>query len=131
MSDDYFPSLPGLDPKVVRTPIWSTQVQIYPASKEFRTARWSECRYRYELTFNFLRQYTDTDEAKTLTDFIAKHRGRFESFQYCDPYSGSAVRVRFDSDAQDLERIFSQIWQTASLSMITVLGESGGGGGMS
>jgi hypothetical protein len=124
MSDDVFPiaSIPGLDPKIIRIPIYSTGVQRHPTAKEWRVKWWLSPRYRYEMTFNFMRK-SPSDEAKLLTDFVTAHRGKLDNFLLDDPYDSVQRRVRFDSDDVEIERIFDGVWK-ATITMISVVGES-------
>jgi uncharacterized protein (TIGR02217 family) len=53
--------------------------------REFRVANASFPRYRYVLTFEFLRQRTGLTEWSTLVGFINARQGGFDSFLFTDP----------------------------------------------
>ena len=86
MSSFVFPlTLAGLDIKVKRAPVFKTKIQEAQSGKELRANFWSSPRYRYTVSFNFLRQGKNSDELASLMGFIARHRGRFDSFLLADP----------------------------------------------
>ena len=128
MSNLVFPlNLPGLDVKVKRAPIFKTGVQEAHSGKELRAKFWSAPRYRYTVTFNFLRQGKNGDEAKTLLDFFEAHAGRFESFLFDDPKDGVQRRVRFDMDELELEKFLEgtvsgggKTWEGKTVKLISL-----------
>lgn len=128
MSDQVFPlSLPGLDIKVTRTPVFRTAVQEAHSGKELRASFWSGPRYRYTVTYNFLRQAKNGDEAKTLLDFFEFHKGRHESFLLDDPKDGVRRRVRFDMDELSMDRLMEdtasgggRTWEAKSVKLISL-----------
>lgn len=105
MSNSVFPSFPGLDVSVKRTPFFETSIQKSRSGKELR-ASWSATpRYAYKLKFNVLRSVAALQEVQTLMTFFETHRGRWDSFLFNDPYDGVQRRVRFDQDKLEAERI--------------------------
>jgi len=105
VSNLVFPTFPGLDVSVKRTPIFETSVQKSRSGKELR-ASWSATpRYVYKLKFNVLRSVAALQEVQTLMTFFETHRGRWDSFLFNDPYDGAQRRVRFDQDKLEAERI--------------------------
>lgn len=92
MSNEVFPmAVPGLDIKVSRAPIWSTEVLTTQSGKEQRASWWSTPRYRYAANFNFLRQGLIGDEAAALLGFFYRHKGQFDSFWLPDPAAVNLV----------------------------------------
>ena len=128
MSNLVFPlNLPGLDVKVKRSTVWKTGVQEAHSGKELRASFWSAPRYRYTVSFNFLRQAKNGDEAKTLLDFFDAHKCSHESFLLNDPKDGVQRRVRFDMDEMDLERLMEdtvsgggRTWEAKTVKLISV-----------
>lgn len=100
MSNQVFPSLPGFDIKVSRMPVYATLIQAAPSGKELRASFQSSPRFRYTLVLNFVRQAgfsakTAYDEAATLMQFFADHRGAWDSFLFTDPYENHLTAKQF------------------------------------
>ena len=85
MSSAIFPTLPGLTWDIQRTPVWSTTKKTSVSLREFRTANASYPRYKYKLSFEFLRQRTGYTEMATLAGFFNARQGGFDSFLFTDP----------------------------------------------
>lgn len=105
MSSLVFPTFPGLDVSVKRTPMFDTVVQQARSGKELRAAWRANPRYAYKLKINVLRQASALHEIQTLVNFFETHRGRWDSFLYADPYDSVQRRVRFDQDKLEAERV--------------------------
>lgn len=127
MSNSVFPSFPGLDVSVKRTPIFDTSIQQAKSGKELRAAWRANPRYAYKLKFNVLRSVAALQEVQTLMTFFETHRGRWDSFLFNDPYDGVQRRVRFNQDKLEAERIAmdtvsggGHTWQV-SVDLISVL----------
>ena len=100
MSSQLFPSLPGFDINVKRTPLFSTGIQAAPSGKELRASWWAFPKWQYDLTLNFVRQagfsaQTLIEEAGTLVTFHAQHLGKWDSFLFQDPYDSSDTAMGF------------------------------------
>ena len=128
MSDNLFPSLPGLAPEVAREPRYATQIYESVSGREVRVSWRTQPRVRYTLKFNFLRTasqaptpYTSYSEMGVLMSFLDTHLGSFGSFLFADPYTGSQVRVRFVEDSIRMTQIVSGIWSVEQLQLETVL----------
>lgn len=95
MSDAVYPVFPGIEFKTTRTPVWSTLIQQAASGREVRVGLWSSPRYRWKLSYEFLRSDPASPEFQTLVGFYNARRGPFESFLYRDPddhaVSGQAV----------------------------------------
>lgn len=85
MSDLVFPTLSGQKINIKRRAIYKTKVQESASGKELRASFWSTPRYRYSLTFAFLRSRDSLLEYQTLADFVGRHQGQFETFLFQDP----------------------------------------------
>jgi uncharacterized protein (TIGR02217 family) len=114
MSTAVFPTLSGLGWDVVRTPIWSTQVQTNVSGKESAVGYWSYPRWQWELTYNYLRcgpiNGTTYSEFQSLVGFYNARRGRMDSFLYQDAddnaVTGQQIGVGNGSTVFQLARSF-------------------------
>ena len=84
MSDQVFPSLPGIAWNIVRTPTWKTRTQVTISGKETRQSDWSYARYSWEVNYDFLRSAPSFGELQTLIGFLNARQGSFDSFLYTD-----------------------------------------------
>lgn len=100
-----FPTnLLGLKFDSKKIPIWKTGIQESASGKEQRATRWSYPRWRFSLSFEFLRDDVN-DEYQTLVSFFNSRQGRFDYFYYQDPSeyqvtaqglgSGDGVQTQF------------------------------------
>jgi len=90
-----FPTLPGLDIKVSRTPLYKTSIQEASSGAELRASRHTYPRYRYTLDLNFLRSTAAWTEFQTLFGFIGRHMGSFDSFLFTDPEDSTVTAHPF------------------------------------
>lgn len=99
MSNAIFPSLPGLDWSVVKSPTFNTLVVASANLKETRVALAQDPVYRFTMSFSYLRDdpsdsahlingYT---ELAALMGFIEARQGSFDSFLYLDPNDFAAT----------------------------------------
>ena len=85
-----FPVLPGIGfPK--RSPVWSTIKQPSVGGQESRFAQWSYPKWRYEIPFEVLRNYSGFTEFDSLAGFYNQMYGSAGFFQYNDPQDGLIV----------------------------------------
>lgn len=81
-----FPSFAGLEFPVVKTPVFSTLVQQSVSGMETRAAMQLYPRWKYTLSFNFLRDLDSPfDEFSRLAGFFLARKGPFEAFLFNDP----------------------------------------------
>lgn len=92
MSNDIFPTLPGLTWNVVKQPEFSTQIQKSSSGKEVRVSYMSSPMYTFKLNYEFLRDKPNSgvpdapdNEFQTLAGFFLKRKGNFDSFLFSDP----------------------------------------------
>lgn len=85
-----FPVLPGIAYPVTRTALWSTLKQPASSGRETRIGLWSYPRWRYELTFEFLRADSAHLEWQALLGFYNSIGGGAGTFQFNDPADGTA-----------------------------------------
>jgi uncharacterized protein (TIGR02217 family) len=95
LSTSVYPTLAGSQIDVDRTPVYSTTVQTEASGRELRIAQRSAARYRYRISYDFLRQNASPDEAQTLLAFLSVHRGQWDSFLFTDPYNAAASATSF------------------------------------
>lgn len=84
-----FPTLPGMEFPVKRTPSWSTIRQKAISGRETFQPQWPAPLYRYEVSFALLRQTQAYDEFQTLAGFyneVMSQPGGL--FQFSDPGDG-------------------------------------------
>ena len=94
MSQQVFPSLPGVDIAIGRTQSHATLIQTSASGKEQRASlRSGRPCYTYTLRYNFLRQdgfsTNVLDELRTLSKFMNDMKGRFDSFLFICPVESS------------------------------------------
>jgi uncharacterized protein (TIGR02217 family) len=85
MSNDLFPTLPGLRFDNKRIPVWSTKTNTSVSGKQQRAAFWSYPKWRYSLSYELLRADTAHEELQTFIGFFNEHRGAWDSWLYRDP----------------------------------------------
>jgi hypothetical protein len=121
MSSEIFPDLPGLDIKIRRRQQHKTAVLTSLNGKEHRASWWTTPRYEFTLRFNFLRQKPEIglDEVATLSEFMQRHKGQFDSFLFDDPVDGVQRRVRFASDEIEVTRFLGGVYE-GSVDLIEV-----------
>ena len=95
MSNSVYPALDGSTIDVQRQAMYQTTVQTESGGRELRVNNQVAARYRYRITYDFLRQDAATNEAQTLLAFFSTHRGSWDSFFYTDPYSNTVTTQSF------------------------------------
>ena len=109
MSDVLFPLLPGLDWDVIKTPIFSTDVQTSVSGKETRNANWLYPKYKWQLNYNFLRADAN-QELQTLIGFYNARLGQFDPFLFNDTFTpDNAVTGQQVSTGDGVTTVFQLI----------------------
>ena len=85
MSSLVFPTLQGLAWDVMRTPIWNTLTKKSASQREYRARVVSYPRYRYQLTYEFLRERQGKTELQQLIGLFNRCGGSFDTFLFADP----------------------------------------------
>lgn len=85
MSNDVFPTLPGLKWGTNKQPIWATKVLTAASGRETRGSFQSFPRWRFTLSYEFLRAGGGFSELQHLVGFFNQRMGSFDSFLYRDP----------------------------------------------
>ncbi len=132
MSNEIFPSLPGLQINVQRSASWPTSIQETATGKEVRIQVQPMPRWSWSLSFEFLMddRTAGVSDLQKLVGFWLRHRGAFEPFRYRDPddfavtdspigigtgtkaefqlvrsLGGSGSAYRFDEPIQEIEAV--------------------------
>lgn len=95
MTIPIFPALPGLTWPVKRTPIWKTLTQESLSGKETRIPVYTFPRYRWSVSFEFLRVIAGDVEFQTLLGFLNSLSGGAQPFYYSDPNDHSVTLQPF------------------------------------
>lgn len=85
MSNELFPSLPGLNWNQAKTPIFSTLVQTAVSGRESRFSLYVYPLWQFDLSYQLLRDDSSHNELKSLMGFYLLRRGAEEDFIYIDP----------------------------------------------
>lgn len=80
MSNDVFPTLPGLKWGTVKAPIFSTKVLTAASQRETRGSFTSYPRWRITKSFEFLRNGNGYSELDTLAGFFMQRLGQLDNF---------------------------------------------------
>ena len=91
MSDQIFPSLPGLRWEQKKTPLFITRIQRAASGTELRLSQFVYPLYQYDLSYEILRDNTLNNELKTLMGFYLSRQGAYDSFLYIDPSDNTVV----------------------------------------
>ena len=95
MSNAVFPTLPGLQWGVTKTPIFSSKVHQSVSGRELRAAYYSYPLYKYSLKYELLRSDSVNAELQTLMAFFNARQGKFDSFLFTDPEANSVTAQGF------------------------------------
>lgn len=110
MSNEVFPSLPGLQWNVIKTPVWKTRVQQSTSGKELRAAYMSYPLWRFTLNYEVLRADAAHQELQQLIGLFNRMRGSWDNFLYEDPDDKSVVGQQFgigDGSTKDFQLVRS------------------------
>jgi len=80
MSNEVFPSLPGIEWNIGREPMFNTKVQRSANMNEVRASFASAPLYKFDLKFEFLR--VDSAEVRLLLGFFMARFGSWDSFLF-------------------------------------------------
>jgi uncharacterized protein (TIGR02217 family) len=85
MSNEIFPSLPGLKWNQAKTPLFSTLIQVAASGRESRVPLYVYPLYEFDLSYEILRDDTAHNELKFLCGFYLLRGGASDDFLYIDP----------------------------------------------
>jgi uncharacterized protein (TIGR02217 family) len=129
MSNEIFPTLPGLTWSVTKEPEFNTKVQTSVNMTELRASFSATPVYTYSLTYDVLRDDTLNDELRELGGFFMARYGRFDSWLFTDPTDNAVTDQVFGTGngsvtTFQLERSFGDFSEKVSnvnaISEITV-----------
>ncbi len=96
MSNSVFPStLIGMKFFSNRTPLFVTDVQAAQSGKETRIARMAYPLFRWETSFEFLRDNVTTSDLKALAGFFGSLQGQWDTFLFTAPYWNTVTAMQF------------------------------------
>ncbi len=115
MSNDVFPTLPGLKWDQIKTPIFSTRIQRTVSLRELRCALAVYPLYEYTLVYEVLRDDTLHNELKTLAGFYLAHYGAFDDWLYVDSsdsvVTGQNIGTASGSGVFQLRRLYGGFYE--------------------
>ena len=117
-----FPTLSGQAWSARYRPVWLTQAAAHVSGRESRAARRAGVRWEIELSFDVLRM-DGAAELQALLAFLATASGEATPFLVGVPAElgqGPSLLCRFADDVTDLEEFMSRLWQTRSLTLVSV-----------
>lgn len=91
MSNDVFPTLPGLKWGAVKQPIFSTKKLSAASGRSTRGSFWSYPLWKFTLSYEFLRGANGFDELQTLVGFFCQRLGQGDSFLFRDQRDHTVV----------------------------------------
>lgn len=94
MSNQIYPTLPGLAWPTTRIPSWSTTVKEADSGRKFGVTTWTSPRWTYKLKYEFLREWGQA-EWQQLVGFFNAHRGDWDTWLYDDPDDNTATDAQF------------------------------------
>lgn len=95
MSNEVFPTLPGLAFGVKRSPVWDTKRTRTASGRRFAVTYWTYPIWRYRLKYEFLRQRPTFTEMESLAAFFNKAGGGFDSWLFSDPDGNAEANLQF------------------------------------
>jgi uncharacterized protein (TIGR02217 family) len=95
MSNAVYPSLPGLTFPIERTPEWATDVQTSASGRDFTRTLYTAPRYRYKLSYEFLRDSVAAQEFRTLLGAFNARMGQWDTWLFSDPDDSSVTAQVF------------------------------------
>lgn len=95
MSDAIFPTLPGLAWSIQKTPTWRTAIQEAVSGKEVRMAFRGVPKWKFSLTYEFLRGGNGRTELQQMVAFFNMRKGAFDSFLFKDGSDNTAMAQQF------------------------------------
>ncbi len=91
MSDLVFPTLPGLKWDIVKTPQFATAISKHVSGREVRASNYAYPLWKWEMSYEFLRETAGFAELETLAGFFLARHGAFDTFLFADPSEPNSV----------------------------------------
>ena len=95
MSQNVFPSLPGLAWNVVISPTFATAIKRAVSMKELRTSYSAYPLWKISLAFEFLKGGNRGADLQTLIGFFLLVKGQWDNFLYTVPLDNSVTLMSF------------------------------------
>lgn len=123
MSDFLFPSFTVIAKEIERVPYYGNSNTYSDSGTRTAIAKAGK-RIRYVLPLT-LRD--SLNERTTLEAFFDLHKGSYESFLFVDPVTNEQVRVHFEDDDLEYERVVQGVFRT-DVALVSVVGSAAGTG---
>jgi Conserved hypothetical protein 2217 (DUF2460) len=94
VSNEVFPTLPGLTWNIEREDEWSNSNRMSGSGRSFTRAMWTYPVRHYRLEFEFLRAGAE-GELQQLVGFFNRHKADFETWLFDDPLDNTATNQLF------------------------------------
>ena len=96
MSNEVFPSLPGLALGATKTPVFATKLQEAVSGREVRLAQRANPLWKFHFDFDYLNglRISGVSQLETLLGFFMRHRGGFDSFLFEDTNDKAVIDQR-------------------------------------
>ena len=91
MSNEVYPTFPGITFNVHRVSMWKTGVRTTPSGREFRTSQQTYPRRRLTLEYEFLRTYGAFTDLQSMDGFFNRHKGGLDTFLLVDPIDNAVT----------------------------------------
>jgi len=95
MSNQIYPTLPGIKMDMTRRPVWKTQIKESVSGMEVRASSMAYPIWEFVLQYDFLRSATALVELQTLVGFFNQMRGAFDDFLWAVPEDSSVTNYQF------------------------------------
>ncbi len=119
-----FPALAGQAPSARYRPIFATQAAAHVSGRDSRAARRASLRWRIELSFDWLRADAAGELQALASTFVAA-QGQDGLVLVAVPPElgqGATLLCRFADDHLDLEEFMARLWQTRTVTLLSVAG---------
>lgn len=94
MSTIVFPTLPGLEWSVNRTPVFATEIKSGENLREVSAPLYKNGLYEYDMSYAFLREGPGFAELTEIQSLFLAMRGSYDDFLFTDPNDNSATDVQ-------------------------------------
>lgn len=95
MSNQIYPTLPGIKMEMTRKPVWKTVIKESISGLEVRAASMAYPIWEFTLQYDFLRSSAAMEELQTLVAFYNKMKGAYDDFLWSVPEDNSVTDYLF------------------------------------
>lgn len=115
-----FPSFPGLGLAVERSESFNTGGTMSPSRKR-NVLAWQNTQLRsWKISLDVLRQYGSFAEVASILTHFRACKGKWDSFNFTDPYDSSTVLCAYDTDTLTMTQLASGSWEVKELRITEV-----------